>query len=80
MSWTHSGDATINASVHNGQVSIGFCDANVAQWREPAGALADWDDEGMTGMIADAIRDNADDLAESIVMSLREELSDDEPA
>ena len=77
MSWTYSNDATVNASVHDGQLAVGFCDAEVFQWSEPAGALTDWDDESMAEMIADAIRDNADDLAESIVKSLRGELSDD---
>lgn len=75
--WLYSGEATISMSTHDDQIALEFCDANVAQWREPAGRASDWEDDAeLAAMIADAIRDNADDLAESIVASFRERVKE----
>lgn len=75
--WLYSGEATISMSTHDDEIALEFCDANVAQWKEPAGPASDCEDDAeLAAMIADAIRDNADDLAESIVSSFRERVKE----
>lgn len=71
--WLYASEATVGVSVHDGELAVTFCDSGAAQWSEPAGPRSDWADKGqLAEMIADAIRDNADYLAESIVSSLVE--------
>lgn len=71
--YTYTRNASAELELHDGEIAVRFCDANVTQWEIPIGSLSDYeDDDALVDEISTLIEDHADELARSIVQDLRE--------